>query len=161
VKRSIVAGATLALILGTSVAARSAQTQPQPESTAASHGSQVMPFDQKTAMHMFTPSGSGGSVEVMVHNMDANQIFLVRSHLRAEADRFSKGNYADPAYIHGPNMPGLASLEANPQLVSVTYADTTSGGVITLTSKDPKMIDAIHQWLGAQQKDHGSMNMDM
>ncbi len=161
-KHSIPTAAILAIIVAIPVVvgAQKAQQQSQ-QGAVTSHGAQVMPFDQKTSMHMFTPTSSGGSVEVMVHNNDANQIALVRSHLRSEADRFSKGNYADPAYIHGTNMPGLTALEANPQSVKVTYEDTDTGGVITLTATDLKMIDAIHQWLAAQQKDHGSKNMDM
>ncbi len=61
-----------------------------------SHGAQVMPFDQKVAMHMFTPNASGGTLEVMVHNMDIKQVALVRRHLRQEAALFATGDYSDP-----------------------------------------------------------------
>ncbi len=70
-------------------------------SMVMSHGAQVMPFDQKLAMHMFSPNASGGTLEVMVHNMDPNQIARVRAHLRSEAAHFATGDYSDPTYIHG------------------------------------------------------------
>ncbi len=87
-------------------------------------GAQVMPFDQKQAMHMFLPSSTGGVVEILVHDMDATQIALVRSHLLQEAAMFTRGNYSDPAYIHGKTMPGLARLESGASRVSVRYFET-------------------------------------
>ena len=74
------------------------------------HGAQVMPFDQNQAMHMFLAGSSGGVVEVVVHDMDTHQIALVRSHLLAEAAKFAKGDYSDPAYIHGLTMPRFEAV---------------------------------------------------
>jgi hypothetical protein len=123
------------------------------------HGAQVMPFDQKQAMHMFLPSASGGVVEIVVHDMDAAQIALVRSHLLQEAAMFTRGNYSDPAYIHGKTMPGLATLESAATRVAVRYFETPSGAAITLASTDQDLVTAIHQWLAAQQRDHASNPM--
>ena len=91
------------------------------------HGAQVMPFDMKTAMHMFTLNATGGTVEIMVRDMDTQQIALVRQHLSAEAAKFATGNYSDPAYIHGSSMPGLQVLAANSTTISVRYSDTRMG----------------------------------
>jgi len=124
------------------------------------HGAQVMPFDQKQAMHMFLPSATGGVVEIVVHDMDATQIALVRSHLLQEAAMFIRGDYADPAYIHGKTMPGLARLESAASRVSVHYFETPSGAAIMLTSADHDSVAAIHQWLAAQQRDHSSSQMN-
>jgi hypothetical protein len=120
------------------------------------HGAQVMPFDQKQAMHMFLPSENGGVVEIVVHDMDATQIALVRSHLLQEAAMFTRGDYSDPAYIHGKTMPGLARLESSTSRMTVRYFETPSGAVITLASVDQDLVVAIHQWLAAQQHDHSS-----
>ena len=124
------------------------------------HGAQVMPFDQKQAMHMFLPSVTGGVVEIVVRDMDATQISLVRSHLLQEAAMFTRGDYSDPAYIHGKAMPGLATLESAASRVSVRYFETPSGAAITLASGDQDMVAAIHQWLEAQQRDHSSNQMN-
>ena len=51
------------------------------------HGAEVMPFDQKQAVHMFLPSVTGGVIEIVVHDMEATQIALVRAHLLQEAPR--------------------------------------------------------------------------
>lgn len=119
------------------------------------HGAQVMPFDQKQATHMFLPSAGGGVVEIVVHDMDQTQIALVRSHLLQEAARFTRGDYSDPAYIHGKTMPGLDRLELGASRVSVRYFETPTGAAITFTSPDQSMVVAIHDWLAAQRRDHG------
>jgi len=83
------------------------------------HGTQVMRFDQAQAMHMFLPSATGGVLELLVHDMDQTQIRLVRSHLLQEAASFTRGDYSDPAYIHGKGMPGLDQLASQPSRGSV------------------------------------------
>lgn len=123
------------------------------------HGAQVMPFDQNQAMHMFLPSAIGGVVEIVVHDMDARQIALVRSHLLQEAAMFTRGDYSDPAYIHGKTMPGLVALESGSAKVSVRYFETPTGASIVLSSPDPGVVSAIHTWLAAQNHDHGSGDM--
>jgi hypothetical protein len=150
VKRSVIVVLALLAVTGCNSA------QAQHREMVMAHGAQVMPFDQKVTMHMFTPTGNGGSVEVMVHNNDPKQIALVREHLRMEAARFAKGEYSDPAYIHGSDMPGLSTLESRPHDVSVRYENASTGGIITLASVDPEMVSAIHKWLAAQQADHGT-----
>lgn len=124
------------------------------------HGAQVMPFDQKQAMHMFLPSAAGGVVEIVVHTMDATQIALVRSHLLQEAAMFARGDYSNPAYIHGKTMPGLARLKSAASRVSVRYFETPSGAAIALASADEGLVAAVHQWLAAQRRDHSLSDVD-
>lgn len=148
----------LALVLAAApFAARAGNSQ---RNMVMEHGAQVMPFDQKQAMHMFLPSATGGVVEIVVHDMDATQIALVRSHLLQEAAMFTRGDYSDPAYIHGKTMPGLARLESAASRVSVRYFETPTGAAITLASADQDLVAAIHQWLVAQQRDHSSSQMN-
>ncbi len=145
----------LAMMLATALAipARADQAMDH-HKMVMSHGAQVMPFDQSVAMHMFTPNASGGTLEVMVHNMDSAQIALVRAHLRSEARLFATGDYSDPTYIHGAAMPGLRGMEGD--LVAVRYSTTPMGAKITFISTDPVAIGSIHRWLAAQATDHGS-----
>ena len=130
------------------------------ENMVVEYGAQVMPFDQTQAKHMFLPSAGGGVVEIVVHNMDATQIALVRSHLLQEAAMFARGDYSDPAYIHGKTMPGLDRLKSGASRVSVRYFETPSGAAITLASDDQDLVAAIHQWLAAQQRDHSLSDVE-
>lgn len=121
----------------------------------------IMPFDLNRTMHVFEPTPDGGVQTVMVHDGDAQQIALVRSHLRKEAAAFARGDFSDPQAIHGANMPGLAQLRAGAKRIVIKYADTANGAAITYKTSDPKLIAAIHEWFAAQVKDHGAHAMMM
>lgn len=121
----------------------------------------VMPFDMNRTMHMFTPSKNGGVQTVMSTDGDPHQIGLIRSHLRKEARAFARGNYADPASIHGMNMPGLAQMRAGTRHIAVRYANSENGGTITFATSDSSLIAAIHRWFAAQVNDHGAHAMMM
>ena len=116
----------------------------------------VMPFDLNRTMHIFEPSSTGGVQTVAVHDGDPKQIALVRSHLRKEAIAFARGYFADPAEIHGTNMPGLAQLRAGARKIAVSYSPTSNGASIRYKTADPKLIAAIHRWFAAQVTDHGA-----
>jgi len=73
---------------------------------------------------------------------------------------FSRGDYSDPAYIHGKAMPGLARLQSAASRVSVRYFETPTGAAVVLASGDTDLIEAIHQWLTAQQHDHSADSMN-
>ncbi|MFY9739089.1 MAG: hypothetical protein WAK11_08535 [Candidatus Cybelea sp.] len=147
---------TLVVAMAITPVVASADTQ---SNTVMQRGYQIMPFDMTAAMHMFLPDSTGGVLEVMFYNMDHRQITLVRSHLLAEAAKFARGDYSDPAYIHGQGMPGLGQLESSASSVSVRYFETPTGAAITFSSAEAGVVSAIHQWLAAQQQDHGSAAM--
>jgi hypothetical protein len=135
---------------------------PMPSSHAAmvERGStEVMPFDLNRTMHVFEPTPDGGVQSVMVHDGDPQQIALVRSHLRKEANAFARGDFSDPAKIHGMTMPGLAQLHAGASRIAVSYLQTTNGASIRYKTSDPRLVAAVHQWFAAQVKDHGAHAM--
>ncbi len=117
---------------------------------------QVMPFSMSATMHTFIPTSAGGVQSVMVHNDNADQIALVRQHLRKEASAFSHGDFSDPAYIHGTNMPGIAEMEHDYSKMSVTYSDIPNGARLVYYTTDPRLVQAVHAWFKAQVSDHGS-----
>lgn len=119
-------------------------------------GVAVMPFDQEQTMHMFQPLADGGLQRVTVKDpKNQAQIALIRSHLKEEADRFQRGDFADPAKIHGVDMPGLAELSRGAARVDVAYAERADGAEIRYTAKDPALVAALHRWFQAQVHDHG------
>ena len=90
---------------------------------------------------------------------DAAQIALIQTHLREEAGRFSRGDFGDPATIHGEAMPGLAALRESAGQITVRYDALPDGAQIRYTTADPALVDAIHQWFAAQVSDHGKHAM--
>ena len=131
-----------------------AQTQ-QEHVHDMSHG--VMPFDMNRSIHVFKMTESGGIQRVIVKDRaDAGQITLIRQHLREEAGRFQRGDYSDPADLHGATMPGLSELQHGAERVRVAYADLVDGGEITFRTLDLHLLTAIHRWFGAQLSEHGA-----
>jgi hypothetical protein len=119
-----------------------------------------MPFDQDKTVHHFLANDAGG-VEMVVAKdaKDTAQISLVREHLKMEAERFAKGDFSDPAAIHGEDMPGLGSLKAGASRMTIRYSDVKDGGQIDYSSTDAVLVAAIHDWFNAQASDHGSHAM--
>lgn len=118
---------------------------------------EVMPFDMARTIHTFRMTETGGVQKVEARDPEnAGQVALIRQHLKMEAEHFARGDYSDPARLHGPDMPGLAELETNPKGVRVTYAEIPSGGKITFETDDLELLTAVHRWFGAQLSEHGS-----
>jgi hypothetical protein len=130
----------------------------QRQSEVAKLGADVMPFSLKATTHIFTKSSDGGTQRVVAKNeADAQQIKLVREHLRDIQARFLKADYSGPSHIHGADMPGLADLQgANPGQVSIDYKDVKAGAELTYRTADAKLVTALHQWFDAQLSDHGA-----
>ncbi len=123
-------------------------------------GAAVMPFDINRTLHVFHPLADGGMQRVVLKNpTDVAQLPPIRNHLRSEALRFAKGDYGDPAAIHGAAMPGLAELHLGYRRIAVMYADVPGGGSIRYKTSDPAMIVALHRWFAAQSSDHGAHAM--
>jgi hypothetical protein len=122
----------------------------------AHRGAAVMPFDLDATTHVFDSTSSGGVQTVVADDpTDIEQVALIRSHLRDEVRRFRHGDFGDPASIHGHDMPGLRTLEANADALTISYHDRTDGATVTFSSEDPVIVDALHDWFDAQLHDHG------
>lgn len=129
-RRCVLAAAAVVLGVATAVATLRPDGPPRPhggdpEAAMASRAASVMPFDLAAAtVHTFTPTTTGGVQQVLAddgaHTATAERI---RRHLRSEAARFARGDFTDPAAIHGHDMAGLAELRAGAPQVAIRYAD--------------------------------------
>ena len=126
------------------------------QATVASIGAQVMPFDLTKTTHTFKKTADGGHQLVTANDpADTEQTTLIRQHLRDEQANFTKGNYDDPARIHGMNMPGVSELAAGYHHITVTYQHQPAGGELDYRSDDPALVTALHAWFDRQVMDHG------
>ena len=122
----------------------------------AKRGAQVMPFDLEQTSHVFQKLDDGGLQKVVVKDpSNKKQIALIQSHLKEESENFRKGDFSDPAKIHGEDMSGLAELKAGTGRIDVRYTALSDGAQIRYTTKDAKLITALHRWFDAQLSDHG------
>jgi hypothetical protein len=128
------------------------------QEAVAERGVDVMPFDLKATTHIFTKKSMGGIQQVVVKNLsDAAQIGLIREHLKKIAEQFSNGDFSGPTHIHGAEMPGLAELQAaQPGAIKIQFRELKTGAEIIYSTKNPKLVAALHQWFDAQLADHGN-----
>lgn len=127
------------------------------EALVAERGARVMPFSLDATTHVFDATRTGGVQRVVAHDpRDARQIGLIRGHLRKEAAAFRRGDFGDPASIHGESMPGLATLEAGYERIDVIYRDRADGAQITYRTGDRALAGAVGDWFAAQLRDHGA-----
>ncbi|GAA4716179.1 aspartate carbamoyltransferase [Phytohabitans rumicis] len=123
----------------------------------AERGASVMPFDLDRTTHQFTKTDSGGVQTVVADDpRDTAQITLIRQHLAEEVDHFRRGDFTDPAAIHGNQMPGLQALRGHAGRITIGQESTPDGGRVTYTTTVPELVDALHAWFDAQVSDHGA-----
>lgn len=127
------------------------------QAIVAERGKDVMPFSLKATTHIFTPTDSGGGQRVVAKNVnDARQVALVRQHLKEIKNQFEKGDFSGPTYIHGQEMPGLATLKsAQPVQIKISYRNVKGGADLTYKTSDTNLVAALHAWFDAQLSDHG------
>jgi hypothetical protein len=147
----VVASAVVVVLFATAILP--AQTR---QKDVAVKGAKVMPFDLEQTTHVFQKLEDGGLQKVVVKDpANKKQIALIQSHLKEESEKFRKGDFSDPAKIHGEDMPGLAELKVGAARIDVRYAALPDGAQIRYTTKDAKLIAALHRWFDAQLSDHG------
>jgi hypothetical protein len=126
------------------------------QAEVATRGAEVMPFDLSKTQHVFAKDSSGGVQSVTAKDpADTLNIRLIREHLQQEAELFGRGEFGDPAAIHGDSMPGLAELRAAAGKVAVEYTELPAGAQIRYTTTDAGLRSALHRWFDAQVSDHG------
>lgn len=120
-------------------------------------GQSVMPFDLAKTTHIFRMTDLGGVERVVVKDpAEKDQVTLIQRHLQHEAVAFQRGDYSDPASLHGADMPGLKDLQAGAAQIRVTYSALPAGAEITFETPDLHLLTAIHRWFGAQLSEHGA-----
>jgi hypothetical protein len=117
----------------------------------------VMPFDVAKTLHIFKMTETGGVERVVAKDpAAADQIALIRQHLQHEMMKFQRGDYSDPAMLHGAAMLGLRELQKGASRIKVSYASLPSGAEITFQTADLHLLTALHRWFGAQLSEHGA-----
>lgn len=119
--------------------------------------SDVMPFDVSKAMHIFRMTEDGGVERVIAKEPAVGEIIVkIQQHLQHEAEQFQKGDYADPANLHGAEMPALKELQERASQIKVSYLALPNGAEITFSTRDLHALTAVHRWFGAQLSEHGA-----
>jgi len=154
ISRRAAAAIAAAMLMAASTMAATQTTQQH----VHQRGHEVMPFDVSRTVHVFRMTEDGGTQKVVTRGDSPNpeQVKRIQQHLMMEAQAFQKGDFADPAHLHGANMPGLRELQKGAARIRITYRALPNGAEIRFQAPDLKLVTAIHRWFGAQLSEHGA-----
>jgi len=129
--------------------------QMQKDADLKRRGALAMGFDQDTTVHHFTTTATGGTIAVAVRDAaDAAGRSAIRAHLKEIADAFANGDFAKPLETHGELPPGVPAMQRLAGAIRYRYADTPRGGIVTIATKDPDALKAVHAFLEYQTREH-------
>lgn len=135
--------------------------QPKPSTEERHHegvvqrGDEVMGFSHEKTAHHFRLYADGGAIEVEAN--DAKDTAIrdeIRSHLEHIVTLFAAGNFSAPMLIHAQNPPGTEEMKRLRDAIQYKLETTEKGGRIRISTKDPKALNAVHEFLRFQIADH-------
>lgn len=116
-----------------------------------------MGFSQEKTTHHFVLLPNGGRIQVTANDAaDDESIAKVRGHLKMIAEAFSEGDFAAPESVHGREPSGVAVMKRMKEQIEFSYDNLPAGGAIAIDSDDSEAVEAIHEFLRFQIKDHGT-----
>jgi hypothetical protein len=118
-------------------------------------GQTAMGVDQYTSQHVFEPLPDGGRIVLQRKESDPAGEQTIRAHMRTIADAFSRGDFAVPGFVHAmTEVPGTAVMKELHQEISYTPRELPGGGEVKISTKNPRALAAIHDFLAFQRMDH-------
>ncbi len=118
-------------------------------------GDQAMGFSHEANMHHFLMFKDGGAIRVVPKDpKDADDLKMVRDHLKMIAGMFSAGDFRLPMFIHDTTVPGTQTMKKLKGEITYAYEEIPNGAQVRLTTKNPKALQAIYNFMRFQIKDH-------
>ncbi len=114
-----------------------------------------MGFSQNSTVHHFLLKPDGGVIQVEVKDSsDTANRDILRAHLTHTAREFSRGNFALPMFVHDSIPPGTAAMKRLRKKIVYTYEETSAGARVVIKTADTAALDAIHDFLRYQIREH-------
>ena len=118
-------------------------------------GDHVMGFDHTKTTHHFLLQESGGSIQVTANNSDdVESSEQIRMHLKHIATMFAEGNFNAPILIHDQTPPGVPVMQELKGEITYNFEEIDRGAAVRISTKNPKALKAIHDFLRFQIKEH-------
>jgi hypothetical protein len=118
-------------------------------------GEHAMGFSQTTTTHHFLLKPDGGVIAVSANDpKDSASRDQIRMHLRHIAQAFSGGDFDIPMFVHDQTPPGVSVMKRHSHDIRYRFTESQTGGQVTLASHDPEAIQAVHDFLKFQIREH-------
>jgi len=135
------------------------QAVPSPEISSqhdmGHHGEDVMGFSQTKTAHDFLLTKDGGAIEVTANDpKDTVSQSQVRMHLPHIASSFTNDDFTDPMEVHEQTPSGVPTMKRLKAQIQYKFQETDTGGRVLIHSDNTEAIDAIHDFLRFQIREH-------
>lgn len=118
-------------------------------------GEKGMGFSQTATQHHFFLTTNGGVIQVEVKDAsDQTNLDAIRMHLKHISQAFASGDFDVPMFVHDTTPPGVPEMKQLRDDIHYSYADTANGGRVVMDSANQAAVDAIHQFLRFQIREH-------
>lgn len=118
-------------------------------------GNQGMGFDQDKTTHHFLLTKDGGIIQVQARSAgDKESVAEVRMHLNHIQHAFSAGDFDIPMFVHEQTPPGVPTMKKLKDQIRYSYKEMEDGGRVVINSKNAEAVNAVHQFLKFQIREH-------
>jgi hypothetical protein len=118
-------------------------------------GEKGMGFSQTKTAHHFFLKPDGGMIVVSANDSgDAATRDQIRMHLTHIAHSFAEGNFGIPMFVHDQVPPGVPVMKKHAGDITYKFKETDNGGKVIVSSSSPEAIQAIHDFLIFQIREH-------
>jgi hypothetical protein len=117
-------------------------------------GRVIMGVDQYTSVHKFEDLPDGGRIELQRAEDDTAGVNQIRRHFFEIAESIRRGDFRAPGLVHATTVPGVDIMMAKREALRVVLRNLPRGGEMRLSSEDPEVVKAIHEFLEFQRTEH-------
>jgi hypothetical protein len=111
----------------------------------------------EASVHHFLLAKDGGSIRLEATDpADVEGRDRIREHLQAITRAFASGDCAMPMAIHDQVPPGVEVMKKRKGAIRYSYEPSEKGGVVRISTRDPRALEAVHAFLRFQIHDHGT-----
>ena len=153
--------ATLGLLLMLAYVALAQESKAEGAHQGSAHdammqrGSKGMGFEQTTTTHHFLLKPDGGVIAVSANDpKDSSTRDQVRMHLSHIAHAFAEGDFDIPMLVHDEVPPGVPVMKRLSGEIQYWFRQTDRGGEVAISSKSTEAVQAIHDFLAYQIREH-------
>ena len=118
-------------------------------------GDKHMGFDHLKTTHHFLLAKDGGTIQVEANDAkDLESRDQIRGHLRHITMMFGEGNFEVPMLVHEKTPPGSKVMQELKGQISYEFKETERGAMIQISTANIQALQAIHEFLKFQIKEH-------
>lgn len=117
-------------------------------------GGRIMRVDQYQSVHRFDALPDGGRIELQSLAGDSADVAQIRRHFGEIHALFVAGDFSTPMAVHATAVPGTGVMAERRSRIRYTLRDLPNGAELRLTTTDPEVVRAIHEFLAFQRGEH-------